>query len=201
MIESIVTLRYYRTQHIDLVCEPGNRLWDEKFVMPHVARHRDITIVVDMSQQIAPTSDQHFDSVTWVDGRIYRPWTAATDDAIVAMGVVEYAKQKAGSHNCVDYWDQYTWLCVSANTRNLVYKWQGGRMVVEYVKPRSLQDSGMKLREAAFFHLHSWKKSFTWQIQPDGYYGAAIRFTSNDGDGDTGTGGTLAVWGEKHRPW
>ena len=29
---------YFRTFHAELICEPGNRLWDEKFVLPHAAR-------------------------------------------------------------------------------------------------------------------------------------------------------------------
>jgi hypothetical protein len=60
--------KYYISASSFTICEPGNRLFDEKYTMLHAARHAGVSIVVDVYEQVA-TFDATGSRVDWVPDR------------------------------------------------------------------------------------------------------------------------------------
>jgi hypothetical protein len=95
------------------------------------------------------------------------------DSAVIAALQADQTR-----HDCVSsYWADKAWICTGLAgqkaMKNLVFKFVNQVLEVERVIPSHARTGG-------FFHLHSWKQSFTWHIQPDGYYGGAVRFSMGD---------------------
>eukprot|EP00937_MAST-01D_sp_MAST-1D-sp2_P002756 g2756.t1 len=173
-----------------LVCEPGNRLWDEKYTLPHAMRNRDVRLVVDMSAQFSGSAVAMASEFQWYNGHVLRKSTGQTtrrfdNSAAHALELLKGARQK---HNCVGYWQDYTWACFAAQadgtTMGLVYKWKDLKWTVEYRPPAVYSDAPQggkrKVERAAFMHLHTWKRAKTYKLQKDGYFGKRFIFKTNN---------------------
>ena len=103
--------------------------------------------------------------------------------------LIQELRSQQGKHDCVQaYWEDKVWICTPLRIKNLIFKWPAtaekrNMLVVERaVVPKSDQASADGAHRAGFFHMHQWKKSFTWRVGVDGQYASHIRF-AREGDG------------------
>ena len=106
----------------------------------------------------------------------------AGSNGAAADTLIQELRSQQGNHGCVQaYWEDMVWICTPLHIKNLVFKWPATAekrnvLVVERAVPTSDQASADGARPAGFFHMHQWKKSFSWQVGADGHYASHIRF-------------------------
>ena len=188
-IEYFRTCFTKKTRWINMVCEPGNRLWDEKFTMAHAMRSKQVRLAVDMSVQFSGSAVAMATEFQWYNGHVLRRSDGATTtkfDSNEKM-IMGQLKKMRTTHTCIGYWQNYAWKCLSGmdgSTHGLIFTWRDMTMTVKYRPPAVYKDAdGKQLTEhGAFIHLHTWKGAKTWKFQKDGYYGKRFIFKTEGGE-------------------
>eukprot|EP00750_Incisomonas_marina_P002297 INCI12198.2.p1 GENE.INCI12198.2~~INCI12198.2.p1 ORF type:complete len:735 (-),score=115.31 INCI12198.2:1636-3840(-) len=124
------------------LCMKGNRLSDEKFALYHAVRSKRARAVFDVTQQFSGTGRGHhapFKNYEWVMGHLYRPQHNKKDNSFYNQNVakslesLEEGKVNYDKHNCISYWDDWSFVCLDGPTAYSVYRYEWPKLKASYV--------------------------------------------------------------------
>jgi hypothetical protein len=181
-------VRGYSMAYFYVICEPSNRLWDEKFTIWHALRHAGIRLVADMTAQFGgvAVNGWHEFLLEPATGEISRMWDetrafeAAQDwdppkESAAPKGSSQLLPAKVASmankHECVPWFQGgWSWRCVP-RPYDVVYEWADGELTARRQAPRKGTDGpgGERRERGALLHLSSWKDYKPWMISRDGW--------------------------------
>jgi hypothetical protein len=81
---------------------------------------------------------------------------------------LDKAAEESGKRICVPWYFERAWRCIpkgSAIHGDVVFSWRDGKLSVHKKRRDRFEHKGVLVEEAAFFHLHKWKKTRDLRIQ------------------------------------